>query len=165
MPQDELFRVKSQVPFLSMARVSGPPPPDQMIETTPCWIEYRLARDVVVRDFEQGRIRQPDICDAHPELLRVANNIGQQTDDDCPICKTNKLVWVYFAFGAQLPRGGKPIIPGNELKSMVRARPDANFYVVEVCTGCNWNFLMKMFEGAALKRGQKLSRSGPNAVR
>ncbi len=126
-----------------------------MIAATPCWIEYRLARELVVRDFERGRVAQLDICDAHPELLRVANNLGQVTDDDCPICKINKVVLVYFAFGSQLPRGGKVLSPGDELKAMARSRPDASFYVVEVCTNCNWNFLMKMFEGAALKRRSK----------
>ena len=69
-------------------------------------IEYRLARDSVVREYRRGRLSRLDICDAHPELMRVARNLGRVTEVDCPICEESKLVHVAFAFGPRLPAGG-----------------------------------------------------------
>src|ERR1700691_2896921 len=66
-------------------------------------IEYRLARDSAVRDVRRGRRSRGEVCDAQPELLRVAQNLGQWTATDCPICEDAKLVNVAFAFGPRLP--------------------------------------------------------------
>ncbi len=141
-----------------MEKASGKSFTDKAAAANASWIEYRLTREILIRDFEKGRVAQADICDAQPELLRVASNIGQATDDGCPICKDATLVLVYFVFGSQLPRNGKPLAPGFELLSMMNKRPDASFYEVEVCTCCNWNFLMRTFEGAALKHKKRLPR-------
>ncbi|MCL5047720.1 MAG: DUF5318 domain-containing protein [Firmicutes bacterium] len=138
-----------------MEKASGRSFLDRVTDTNAAWIEYRLSREILVRDFEKGRISKADICDAQPELLRLAHHIGQSNGEKCPICKNNQVVLVYFMFGPQLPRSGKPVAPGFELLSMMKARPDANFYEVEICTGCNWNFLMRTFEGAALKHKKR----------
>ncbi len=47
-------------------------------------IEYRLARDAVVREFRKGRLSRIDVCDAHPELLRVAAQPGSRDGDGLP---------------------------------------------------------------------------------
>jgi len=47
-------------------------------------VEYRLARNAVVREVKAGRRMKEDVCDAHPELLRAARNIGKTTGEDCP---------------------------------------------------------------------------------
>jgi len=108
-------------------------------------IEYRLARDSVVREFRRGRLSRLDICDAHPELLRVARNLGRPTEVDCPICEAAKLVHVAFAFGPRLPPGGMPLVMNGELHALARRRNDVAFYVIEVCTECSWNHLLRMF--------------------
>ena len=108
-------------------------------------IEYRLARDSIVREFRRGRLSRLDICDAHPELLRVARNLGHATDVDCPICEAAKLVHVAFAFGRGLPPGGMPLVMNSELRTLAQRRNDVLFYVVEVCTDCSWNHLLRMF--------------------
>ena len=50
-------------------------------------VEYRLVRNRLVRDVERGRTMKIDVCDAHPELLRAARNVGRPTKEPCPICR------------------------------------------------------------------------------
>ncbi|MGH9297949.1 MAG: DUF5318 family protein [Acidimicrobiales bacterium] len=107
-------------------------------------IEYRLMRESVVRQFRRGRLGRPDVCDAQPELLRVARNLGRETACLCPICEDSKLVHVSFAFGPRLPSCGRALGAG-ELGKMSRSKAEVSCYVVEVCTECAWNHLLSMF--------------------
>ena len=115
-------------------------------------VEYRLARDSVVRDFHKGRLSRLDICDAQRELLRVAENLGTPTEMECPICEEKRLVNVTFAFGPGLPRSGRALGHNREIVGLARQNPDAAFYIVEVCQGCSWNHLVRMFTAAAARR-------------
>ncbi len=45
-------------------------------------VEYKLARNAVVKDFHKGRLSRLDVCDAHPELIRAARNVGVQAGRD-----------------------------------------------------------------------------------
>ena len=38
-------------------------------------------------EFRRGRLSKLDVCDAHPELLRAARNVGEARSEDCPICE------------------------------------------------------------------------------
>jgi hypothetical protein len=114
----------------------GPPRPGR--------IEYRLIRESVVREFRRGRLGRLDVCDAQPELLRVARNLGRETTTECPICEEAKLVHVSFAFGARLPAQGRALTSG-ELAKLARSGDEIACYVVEVCTECSWNHLLRMF--------------------
>src|SRR3712207_7398788 len=38
------------------------------------------------RSFKKGRLSRHDVCDAHPDLVRAARNVGEPTDERCPIC-------------------------------------------------------------------------------
>ena len=42
----------------------------------PSVTDYALARRAVLRDFRSGALTRLDVCDAHPELMRAAQNIG-----------------------------------------------------------------------------------------
>ncbi len=77
--------------------------------------------------------------------MRVARNLGRVTEVDCPICDEAKLVHVAFAFGPRLPPCGRALEMDGELHSLARNRDDVAFYVVEVCTNCSWNHLVRMF--------------------
>jgi hypothetical protein len=101
-------------------------------------------RESTVREFRRGRLGRLDVCDAQPELLRVARNLGRQTSTACPICEEAQLVHVSFAFGPRLPASGRALSPG-ELGTLVRHRDGLACYVVEVCTECSWNHLLRMF--------------------
>ncbi len=69
-------------------------------------VEYRIVRNGLVREVERGKVLQTDVCDAHPELLRAARNVGRPTKEVCPICDDGRLVTVTFVFGAKLPPAG-----------------------------------------------------------
>ena len=56
-------------------------------------VDYRLSRNLVVSEFRKGRLSRQDVCDAHPELLRAAANIGEEVREDCPICEASKVGW------------------------------------------------------------------------
>ena len=67
-------------------------------------VEYRLMRNAVVRDVQKGRLGREDVCDAHPELLRAARNVGKPLGERCPICEDADTVEVTYVFGCPPPR-------------------------------------------------------------
>ena len=116
-------------------------------------VEYRLARDSIIREFRRGRLSRLDVCDAQSELLRVAKNLGTVSDSECPICEDAMLVHVTFAFGPTLPPSGRAVGSQQELRTLARSLGDeVSFYVVEVCSECGWNHLVRMFSSAAARR-------------
>ncbi len=117
--------------------VGGPPRPGR--------IEYRLMRDAVLKQYRRGRLGRGDVCDAQPELLRVACNLGRETETVCPICEQEPLVHVTFAFGPRLPASGLALASLRDLSKSTRRDTDVACYVVEVCRGCSWNHLLTMF--------------------
>ena len=123
-------------------------------------VEYRLARDSIVREYRRGRLSRLDVCDAQRELLRVAEHLGERTAEACPICEEADLVHVRFAFGPRLPAGGRAIASARELRALARGGTDVSFYVVEVCPGCGWNHLVRMFSGPEVRRRSPASPPG-----
>lgn len=120
-------------------------------------IDYRLARQALVSEFRKGRLARHEICDAHPELRRVARQHGAPSSQICPICETEPLVLVTFVFGPRLPAHGRCLTQRGEL-AKVTARPGTfGCYVVEVCTGCWWNHLARSFvvEGGRARAGAR----------
>lgn len=115
-------------------------------------VEYRLARNAVVRDVRRGRLGPPDVCDAHPELLRAARNIGRPTGEDCPICQKEPTVEVTYVFGSGLPPGGR--CPGTvkELDRLRRRVDPVLCYDVEVCPGCAWHHLVRKYPAGGRRR-------------
>lgn len=114
-------------------------------------IDYRLARQAVVSEFRRGRLARHDVCDAHPELLRAARNVGHPSGWECPICEEAEAVLVSFAFGARLPSGGRCVTTQAELEKLSQRVTQVSCYVVEVCPHCSWNHLARMFfTGAGL---------------
>ena len=84
-------------------------------------IDYRLARNAVVSDLKRGRMSRLDVCDAQPELLRAARNVGTSTGEDCPICEEAKVVLVSFAFGPRLPACGRCLATAAASKWLIGA--------------------------------------------
>jgi len=111
----------------------------------PGQIDYRLARNALVKEFKRGRLSRLDVCDAHPELLRAARNIGNPTAEQCPICEVSPVVHVSYAFGNRLPPSGQTFIDATELTRLTRRAGQVACYVVEVCPECKWNHLAKTF--------------------
>src|SRR5579862_1734750 len=103
-------------------------------------VDYRLARNMVVSEFHKGRLSRLDVCDAHPELLRAAANVGEETREDCPICEAVKVRLVSYVFGSRLPPSGTCVTSRRELTKLSKGRR-LTCYVVEVCPNCSWNHL------------------------
>ena len=108
-------------------------------------VDYRLVRKHTLDEFKRGRLSKLDVCDAHPELLRAARNVGEARSEDCPICDDATLTLVSFAFGARLPAHGRCITTKKELAQLRRSPLESTCYVVEVCTACAWNHLVRSF--------------------
>jgi hypothetical protein len=123
-------------------------------------VEYRLARDQIIREFRRGRLSRLDVCDAQVELLRVATNLGNVTEEICPICSTERLTHVIFGFGPRLPASGRAVGSTKELRQLARSlRGEISFYVVEVCISCRWNHLVRMFSSQEVIRRTPLGRA------
>ncbi len=108
-------------------------------------VDYRLARNAIVSQFQKGRLSRLDVCDAHPELLRAAVNVGDETREDCPICQEVKVRLVTYAFGSGLPPSGVCVTSKSEMTRLSRRSASLACYVVEVCPNCSWNHLARSF--------------------
>src|ERR1700758_5491167 len=87
-------------------------------------VDYRLARNLVVREFHKGRLSRLDVCDAHPELLRAAANVGEETREDCPICDAVKVRLVSYVFGSRLPPSGICVTSRREMTRLSKGARD-----------------------------------------
>ncbi len=107
-------------------------------------IDYRLMRRSVISAFRRGRLGRHEVCDAQSELLRAARHYGEPVAEDCPICEAAELVLVSFVFGPRLPAHGRCVTSERELAELAE-RSGAACYVVEVCTACAWNHLVRTY--------------------
>jgi hypothetical protein len=123
--------------------------------TLPGEIDYRLARNMVVSEFKKGRLSRLDVCDAHPELLRAARNVGEPATQECPICDQPTLVNVSYVFGSRLPPQGRCVTSRAELSKLARRATELACYVVEVCPECAWNHLARSFPLGGSRRAAK----------
>ena len=104
--------------------------------------DYALARRAVLRDLKLGRVSRTDVCDAHPELLRAARNVGEKIKAPCPVCKSRKLAHVTYVYGDRLrAANGRALSQPDELEKLSSKHDEFDCYVVEVCTNCGWNHL------------------------
>jgi Family of unknown function (DUF5318) len=120
-------------------------------------VEYRLVRNAVVRDVQRGRVLQTDVCDAHPELLRAARNVGKPSGEDCPICEAGETVQVTYVFGPGLPPGGRCPATATELQRLRRRTDRVVCFDVEVCPACGWHHLTRKYPA-----GGKVARTAPS---
>lgn len=121
-------------------------------------VEFGLVRRALLAKLATGAVRHEDVCDAHPELLRAARNLGRSTGERCPVCQDVELVEVTYVFGARLPAGGT--CPGNraDLLRLERREAPVQCYAVEVCVGCSFHHLARRW-AAGGRRVRRLSAS------
>lgn len=109
-------------------------------------VDYRLARRALLRDLRSGMVSKIDVCDAHPELMRAARFIGEPAADACPICDAKELRVVLYTYGRELKgRENGRVRRAEELEDLRQRYGEFACYVVEVCTGCSWNHLVRSF--------------------
>ncbi|MFM9085712.1 MAG: DUF5318 family protein [Acidimicrobiia bacterium] len=105
-------------------------------------VDHRLARRALIKQVRAGEVSRTSVCDAHPELLRVARRFGRRTRVTCPICAEDHLVTVSYVFGPRLPSHGRFVETRAELEAF-DARPEHfTAYLVEVCRACSWHHLL-----------------------
>lgn len=107
-------------------------------------IDHRLARRALINEFRRGRLRQDQVCDAHPELIRAATNVGTPVDQPCPICDKQDLRLVTYVFGPRLPAHGRCVSTAKDIAVLNRRRDELSAYVVEACISCHWHHLRKV---------------------
>ncbi|MFN8017388.1 MAG: DUF5318 family protein [Acidimicrobiales bacterium] len=104
-----------------------------------------LARQAVLSEYRKGRIARHEVCDAHPELVRAARELGEPTKLACPVCEEANVVLVSYVFGPRLPAFGRCISTKKELAAIARRPGNFSCYVIEVCPECSWNHLARTF--------------------
>lgn len=128
---------------------------------TPGEIDYRLARHRLLAELRKGRLARHEVCDAHPELVRAARNVGEETDQLCPVCEEADVVLVSYVFGPRMPPQGRCVTTKAEMTRLRRGAAELACYVVEVCPACSWNHLARTFMVQPIRA--RKSRSAPSA--
>ena len=108
-------------------------------------VDHRLARRMLINQVRLGRLRRDEVCDAPPELIRAAANVGTETQADCPICGEAKLRIVTYVFGHRLPPSGKCVSTAAELRKLGSQPGEITAYVVEACVNCRWHHLLRVW--------------------
>ena len=106
-------------------------------------IDHRLTRRALINNFRRGEVSRDTLCDAHPELMRVAKNFGRATRAKCPICVKDQLVTVSYLFGPRLPSHGRFIATRDEIERFDERPERFTAYLIEVCRTCSWHHLLK----------------------
>jgi len=104
-------------------------------------IDHRLARQHLINEYKRKRLSQEQVCDAHPELIRAAKNVGTEASSPCPICEKPQLRLVTYVFGPRLPAHGKCVTTAKEMRALDRRPEELSAYVVEACVACRWHHL------------------------
>ncbi len=107
-------------------------------------VDHRLARRMLVNQVRVGRLARDQVCDAHPELIRAARNVGTVTTTRCPICEEADLRLVTYVFGHRLPASGRCVSTAKELRALGARGDELTAYVVEACVECRWHHLLRV---------------------
>lgn len=119
-------------------------------------VDYRLARQSLILSVRQGLISTTDVCDAHPELLRAARNIGDETERLCPMCSHEAIRFVRYVYGDELGRNsGRVVYPPEWLDEIAREYEHFTCYVIEVCVDCAWNHLVRSYVAGSGYAGRR----------
>src|ERR1700722_7950082 len=123
-------------------------------------VEFGLVRHALLAKVAAGIIRYEDVCDAHPELLRAAKNLGRKAGETCPVCSDVELVEVTYVFGARLPSGGTCPSSRAELLKLERREDPVQCYAVEVRIGCSFPPLVRKWSagGGRVRRVNAIER-------
>lgn len=108
-------------------------------------VDYTLVKRALLRDFRRGLISRFEICDAHPDLMRAARNVGIETQRICPVCAQGNLRLLAYVFSEDLNGNNGRVWAIDEALTLAAEHRDGTCYVVEVCTDCSWNHLSEAF--------------------
>ena len=140
MAGDELLCGTVKPSLFRLAVAESAVEPDAPAAAT---VDYRLARAATLRAWRSGKLGRHEVCDAQRELYRNAEFCGQPTRRKCPVCARAGLVEVTYVFGSRLPKHGRCLTTRAEMQRLQHRASPSTGYVVEVCTGCGWNHLVR----------------------
>jgi hypothetical protein len=107
-------------------------------------VDHRLARRMLINEVRRGRVPLEHVCDAHPELIRAAANVGTKTSTICPICEETELRLVNYVFGRGIGPQGRCVSTADEMRRLNSRADDLSAYVVEACVECRWHHLLRV---------------------
>lgn len=109
-------------------------------------VDYALQRRNVLASLRRPdrTLRLAEVCDADPMLVRAATYHGEPSATACPVCE-KPLVTLSYVFGDQLGQYSGRIKSSAELDEMQGEFGEFKVRVVEVCTACGWNFMIRSF--------------------
>lgn len=106
------------------------------------FVDYTLSKRSLLEGFRRGSLDRQDICDAHPELVRVARTIGVRINRPCPVCRAESLKQVRYVYGSDLKHlSGRAVYPQDWELELNEKFDEFRCYAVEVCVDCSWNHL------------------------
>jgi hypothetical protein len=108
-------------------------------------VDYTLAKRALLRQVRRGMTSILDVCDAHPELMRAARNVGQEVHRQCPVCDRHQLRLLAYVYADDLNGNNGRVWELDRAISLAAQRRGGACYVVEVCTGCGWNHITEAF--------------------
>ncbi len=109
-------------------------------------VSYALQRRATLEALRRPtRAMEPNACDAEPILVRSALHHGELSKDSCPICNHHRLLNLNYVFGDQLGQYSGRIKSTEELHEMQDEFGEFKVCVVEVCTECRWNHMIKSY--------------------
>ena len=109
-------------------------------------IDYALARRAALSGLASGRLRKHEVCDAQPYLLRAARFHGERSADQCPVCRTDSMKTVTYAYGDCFRNEANGRARATrEIAELAEQMPDFTVFVVEVCIACKWNHLLASY--------------------
>lgn len=109
-------------------------------------VDYALQRRATLEALRRpSRVLGPDACDADPLLIRAALHHGEPSGIACPVCGHAPLVNLNYVFGEQLGQYSGRIKSTAELEAMQDEVGEFKVCVVEVCTECGWNHMIKAY--------------------
>lgn len=108
-------------------------------------VDYTMARRAVLRNLDRGLLSRYEVCDAHPDLLRAAKYAGEPAREFCPVCERDDLRFVLYAYGNELKRGNGYVRRREDVRALHERLDEFRCYIVEVCTHCSWNHLVRSF--------------------
>jgi hypothetical protein len=106
-------------------------------------VDHALQRRAVLSDLYAGRVSAMEVCDASPYLKSAARRLGVETDRTCPVCRKAALHEVLWVYGEAIGDADGTSRTLAEVTRLATERPDFAVYEVEVCTGCDWNHLVR----------------------
>jgi hypothetical protein len=122
-------------------------------------VDHRLARRMLINEYRRGRISQDQVCDAHPELVRAATNVGEPSQVPCPICDERELALVTYVFGPRLPAQGRCVSDRRTMAVLRRSPDELAAYIVECCRSCRWHHLLRVMPIGGRGRSARRERT------